>query len=336
MDAPVHHDVLEAVGRTPLIRLNRLSERTGMEMWGKCEFLNPGGAVKDRIGVRMLLEAEKSGKIQPGDILVEPTSGNTGVGIALAAAVRGYKVVIVLPVKMSMEKQVVLEALGAQIVRVRSDVAFDHPESLFGIARQIVEQTPRAFMLDQYINAGNPDAHYEGTGHEIAEQVQFKLDFFVCGTGTGGTITGAGRKLKELIPNVQVIGADPVGSILGGGEAGTYQVEGIGYDFFPDVFDPSIVDRWVKTDDQTSFTEARRLIREEGLLIGGSTGSALQAAIEVSKDAKPGSKFVVLLPDGIRNYLGKFANDQWLSEKGFTPPDKPHYVDFPSVPMPKP
>lgn len=324
MAAPCLDTILDAVGQTPMVRLHRVAADLPVEMFAKCEFMNPGGSVKDRIGVRMLVEAERAGKIKPGDTLIEPSSGNTGIGIALAAAVRGYKLIITMPQKMSMEKQAVLEALGAQIVRTPTEAAHDDPESLFGVAQRLLREIPGSFMLDQYTNPDNPDAHYHGTGAEIVEQMEGRLDFFVCGVGTGGTITGCARRLKEEIPDVTIVGADPEGSILGGGEpGGPYLVEGIGYDFFPAVLENGLIDRYVKTNDRVSFDLARRLIREEGLLIGGSSGSALYAALEVARTAPAGSRIVVLLPDGVRNYMSKFIVDDWLTEKGLTPPAKP-------------
>jgi cystathionine beta-synthase len=314
----LHDNILDAVGNTPLVRLNRVGSEFGCEIFAKCEFLNPGGSLKDRIGVRMILEAEKEGRIKPGDTLIEATSGNTGIGLALAAAVRGYRLIITMPMKMSQEKQVVLEALGAEIVRTPTEAAHDSPDSLFGVAKRLNEEIPNSHILDQYTNRANVDAHYHGTAGEIIEQTGGRLDFFVTGVGTGGTITGCGRRLKEAIPGVQIVGADPVGSILGGGEPGPpYKVEGIGYDFFPEVLDNSVVDRYVKTQDQESFDLALRCIREEGLLCGGSSGSAVAAALEVARTEGPGKRIVVILGDGVRNYLTKFLSPRWMSEQGF-------------------
>lgn len=322
--AGILDSIVDAVGNTPLVRLQRLGREYDVELLAKCEFLNPGGSVKDRIGARMLLEAERAGKIKPGDVLIEPTSGNTGIGIAMAAAARGYRLIITMPMKMSMEKQVVLEALGAQIVRTPTELPHDHPDSLFGVARRLLAEIPNSYMLDQYENPDNPDAHYYGTGAEIAEQCRGHLDYFVCSVGTGGTITGAARWLKENIPGVRVVGVDPVGSILGGGEPGPpYLVEGIGYDFFPAVLDNSLVDEYVKTTDGPSFYWARRIIREEGLLVGGSSGSVLYAALEVAKRAKAGSRIAMVFADSVRNYMTKFLSDEWLTEKGFEAPPKP-------------
>ena len=310
-------NITAAVGNTPMVRLNRIGQEFGCEIFAKCEFLNPGGSVKDRIGVRMIEEAEREGRIKPGDTLIEPTSGNTGIGLALAAAVKGYRLIITMPEKMSLEKQVVLEALGAEIVRTKTELAHDHPESLFGIAEKLHRETPNSHILDQYKNQANIDAHYFGTGREIVDQCEGRLDYLVLGVGTGGTLTGAARKLKEEIPEVKIIGVDPVGSILGGGdEVASYKVEGIGYDFFPEVLDTSLVDEWIKTRDKESLLMARRIIREEGMLVGGSSGSALWAALEITK-REPGKRICVIFADSVRNYLSKFISDDWMKESGF-------------------
>lgn len=311
-------DILSAVGNTPLVRLNRIGKEYPVEILAKCEFMNPGGSIKDRIGVRMVLEAEKEGRIKPGDTLIEPTSGNTGIGLALAAAARGYKLIITMPQKMSMEKQVVLEALGATIVRTPTELAHDHPDSLFGVARRLNKEIPNSHILDQYTNENNNDAHYYGTAGEILEQTGGRFDYFVTGVGTGGTVTGCARRFKKDAPNVKIVGADPVGSILGGGEPGDpYKVEGIGYDFFPAVLDNTLVDRYVKTTDRPSFELALRLIREEGMLVGGSSGSALYAALEIAKECKGGERIVVILADSVRNYLSKFLSPAWMKDQGF-------------------
>jgi cystathionine beta-synthase len=315
----IHESILESIGNTPMVRLRRIGRETGCELLGKCEFLNAGGSVKDRIGKRMVEEAQRAGRIKPGDTLIEPTSGNTGIGMALAAAIYGYRMIITLPEKMSREKQVVLEALGAEIIRTPTEAAWDAPESHIGVARQLQKILPNAHILDQYSNPDNPLAHYHGTAQEILEQCDGKLDMCVLTAGTGGTITGVARKLKEQVKNVKIIGVDPVGSILAGpGPIGTYKVEGIGYDFIPDVLDRSLVDEWVKTEDRPSFLMARKLIRQEGLLCGGSSGSAVWAAIEMAKKHGPKKRIVVLLPDSVRNYMTKFMDPQWMKENGFT------------------
>jgi len=317
--APILDNILQAIGNTPMVRLNKIGKKTGCELLAKCEYLNAGGSVKDRIGRRMVEEAERSGRIKPGDTLIEPTSGNTGIGMALAAAVKGYRMVITMPEKMSREKQVVLEALGAEIIRTPTEAAWDAPESHIGVAKQLKKILPKSHILDQYSNPDNPDAHYHGTGKEIVEQCGGKLDYVVLTAGTGGTITGIARRVKEEIPNAKVVGVDPVGSILAGpGPIGSYKVEGIGYDFIPDVLKRDLVDEWIKSDDQESFQMARRLIRQEGLLVGGSSGSAMWAAVEVAKKVGPGKRIVTLLPDSVRNYMTKFLDDQWMRENGFT------------------
>jgi len=313
---------MDAVGNTPMVRLSRIGRDLPCELFGKCEFLNPGGSVKDRIGVRMLLDAEREGRIKPGDTLIEPTSGNTGIGLALAGAVKGYRVVITMPEKMSHEKQVVLEALGAEIIRTPTEAAWDAPESHIGVAKRLNEVIPNSHILDQYANPSNPLAHDEGTGREILEQTGGKIDACVISAGTGGTITGIARALKRELPNVEIIGVDPVGSILAGpAEIKSYKVEGIGYDFIPDVLDRDLVDRWVKTQDRESFQTARQIIRQEGLLVGGSSGSAVWAALQVCKEMKAGQRVVVILPDSVRNYLTKFVDDAWMRRNGFTKSD---------------
>jgi cystathionine beta-synthase/cysteine synthase A len=311
-------DILGAVGRTPIVKLNRLGADLACPLYGKCEFLNPGGSVKDRIAVRMIEEAEKSGRIKPGDTLIEPTSGNTGIGMAMAAAARGYRMIITMPEKMSREKEVVLEALGAEIVRTPTEAPWDSPESHIGVASKLNREILNSHILDQYGNPDNPDAHYHGTAQETLDEMGEDLAMVVIGVGTGGTITGMAKNLKERLPSVTVVGVDPYGSILGGGdEVYPYSVEGIGYDFFPDVLDNSIVDEYVKVNDKDSFLMARRLIREEGLLVGGSSGSAVWAALQVAPRLKESEHCLVILPDSIRNYLTKFVDDGWMKGHGF-------------------
>ncbi|MFO0566033.1 MAG: cystathionine beta-synthase [Polyangiaceae bacterium] len=315
---PIFDSVLEAVGGTPLVRLSRIGRDLPCELLAKLEFMNPGGSVKDRIGVRMLLEAEKSGRIKPGDTLIEPTSGNTGIGLAMAAAVKGYRMIITMPEKMSREKQVVLEALGAEIIRTPTEAAWDAPDSHIGVAKRLREVIPNSHILDQYGNPDNPLAHELGTGREIIEQCGGKLDAVVLTAGTGGTISGVARAVKKAVPGCQIVGVDPEGSILAGpGEIHSYKVEGIGYDFIPDVLDTKLVDRWIKSNDRDSFRMARQLIRQEGLLVGGSSGAAVWAAMQVARDLPKGSRVVVLLPDSIRNYLSKFVDDAWMRQHGF-------------------
>ncbi|MBI5481713.1 MAG: cystathionine beta-synthase [Deltaproteobacteria bacterium] len=317
-DGTALSSIMDAVGGTPMVRLSRLGRDLPCELWGKCEFLNPGGSVKDRIGVRMVLDAEAAGRIKPGDTLIEPTSGNTGIGLALAAAVKGYRLIITMPEKMSHEKQVVLEALGAEIIRTPTEAAWDSPESHIGVARRLNELMPGSHILDQYSNPSNPLAHEEGTGREIIDQCGGRLDAVVISAGTGGTLSGIARVLKRELPHVRIVGVDPVGSILAGpGAIHSYKVEGIGYDFIPQVLDRSLVDRWIKTTDVDSFRVARQLIRQEGLLVGGSSGAAVWAALRVCRELKPGQRVVVVLPDSIRNYLTKFVDDAWMHRNGF-------------------
>jgi len=323
--------VLEHIGTTPLVRINKIGKEEGVhcEILAKCEFFNAGGSVKDRIGRRMVEDAEESGRIKKGDTLIEPTSGNTGIGLALAAAVKGYKMIITLPEKMSQEKVDVLKGLGAEIIRTPTEAAWDSPESHIGVAKRLNGEIPNSHILDQYANPSNPLAHYDGTGEEILFQTDGKVDVVVLTAGTGGTVTGIARKIKERNPHCKIVGVDPVGSILAlpnslNGDIGTYKVEGIGYDFIPTVLDrtPELVDKWYKTEDKESFLMARRLIRSEGLLCGGSSGSAMVAALRAAKDFNltPDQRVVVLLPDSVRNYMTKFLNDDWMVNFGFTDP----------------
>lgn len=318
----IHDSILSTVGNTPIVRLARIGRGFDQEIYAKCEFLNPGGSVKDRIGVRMLLDAEKAGRIKPGDTLIEPTSGNTGIGLALAAAVRGYRVIITMPEKMSREKQVVLEALGAEIIRTPTEAAWDAPESHISVAKRLRDVIPNAHILDQYGNPSNPLAHEEGTGVEICDAFEDKLDAVVMTAGTGGTLTGVARAVKKRIPSCKIIGVDPDGSILAGpGPIKSYKVEGIGYDFIPDVLDRGVVDQWIRSNDKDSFRTARQLIRQEGLLVGGSCGAAAWAAMQVAKDFPAGARIVCILADGIRNYLTKYVDDRWMRENGFLEED---------------
>ena len=314
----LHDSILSCVGNTPIVKLSRIAQHLPVTIYAKCEFMNPGGSIKDRIGVRMLLDAEAEGRIKPGDTLIEPTSGNTGIGLAMAAAVRGYRMIITMPEKMSREKQVVLEALGAEIIRTPTEAAWDSPESHIGVANRLRELIPNAHILDQYGNPSNPLAHEEGTAQEILQEIGDDLHTIVMTAGTGGTITGVARAIKKARPEVQIVGVDPEGSILAGpGPIKSYKVEGIGYDFIPDVLDRSLVDRWLKSNDRDSFRVARQLIRQEGLLCGGSCGASVWAAMEVAKDLPEGAKVLAILPDSIRNYMTKFVDDRWMRENGF-------------------
>ncbi|MCR9243391.1 MAG: cystathionine beta-synthase [bacterium] len=320
--AQIHDSILTVVGNTPIVRLSRIARHLDVELLAKCEYLNPGGSVKDRIGVRMLLDAEKSGRIKPGDTLIEPTSGNTGIGMALTAAVRGYRVIITMPEKMSREKQVVLEALGAEIIRTPTEAAWDDPESHIGVAKRLQQVIPNSHILDQYGNPSNPQAHVDGTGTEICDQTDNRIDAVVMTAGTGGTITGVARTVKERVPSCKIIGVDPEGSILAGpSEIKSYKVEGIGYDFIPDVLDRDLVDQWIKSNDKDSFRVARQLIRQEGMLVGGSCGASVWAAMQVAKDFGKGARIVCVLADSIRNYLTKFVDDRWMRENGFLEED---------------
>lgn len=318
----IYDNVLDHIGHTPMIRLNKIPKEYGLkcDLVAKCEFFSAGGSVKDRIGKQMILDAEKQGRIKQGDVLIEPTSGNTGIGLALTAAVKGYEMIITLPEKMSQEKSNVLAALGAKIIRTPTEAAWDAPESHIGVAKKLNEDIPNSHILDQYKNPSNPEAHYNYTAEEIYAQCGGKVDMVVICAGTGGTISGIAKKLKEKLPNIIVVGIDPEGSLLANPETdkvGTYEVEGIGYDFVPDVLNRGLVDRWIKSNDKDSFVMARKLIREEGLLCGGSSGTAVWGAVQAAKELKEGQRCVVVLPDSIRNYMTKFLRDDWLGERKF-------------------
>ena len=296
---------LDAMGNTPLVRLGRVAEGVRPQVLAKLEMLNPGGSVKDRIGLRMIEAAEREGLLKAGGTIIEPTSGNTGHGLAIAAAIRGYRCIFVMPDKMSQEKVSLLRAYGAEVIITPTAVAPESPESYYRVADRLTEEIPGAFQPNQYFNQENPQAHYETTGPEIWEQTDGKIDVFVCGVGTGGTITGTGRYLKEKKPDVMIVGADPEGSIFSAPDepARPYLVEGIGEDFWPESFDPSVVDRYVRISDRDSLLLARAITRQEGILVGGSSGTALHAALEVAKDLDESATIVVIFPDTGRNYL---------------------------------
>jgi len=307
---------LDAMGNTPLVRLHKVVRGVRPAILAKLEMLNPGGSVKDRIGLRMIEAAERAGLLRAGGTIVEPTSGNTGHGLAIAAAIRGYKCIFVMPDKMSQEKVALLRAYGAEVVITPTAVAPESPESYYRVADRLTEEIPGAFQPNQYFNQENPAAHYETTGPEIWEQTGGAIDVLVAGVGTGGTITGAARFLKERKPGLTVVGADPEGSLYSGDTPRPYLVEGIGEDFWPETFDPSVVDRWVRVSDADSFRLARAVTRQEGILVGGSSGTALYAALEVARELDESKTIVVIFPDTGRNYLSKLYSDSWLLQYG--------------------
>jgi len=308
--------ILDLVGNTPLVRLSKVTEGLRPLILAKLEQLNPGGSVKDRIGLSMLEDAERRGLLRPGGTVVEPTSGNTGHGLAMAAAIKGYKMIFVMPDKMSAEKISLLRAYGAEVVICPTNVERESPQSYYSVAERLTREIPGAFQPNQYFNPRNPEAHYRTTGPEIWRQTDGRITTFVAGVGTGGTISGVGKYLKEQNPAVRVVGADPEGSIFSG-EIAPYKVEGVGEDFWPGTFDREIVDEFIQVTDRECFVAARKLARQEGILVGGSAGLALHAAIQVAVDSKPDDVIVVLLPDTGRNYLSKFFSDEWMRQNGY-------------------
>jgi len=325
----VHDSILDAIGGTPLVRLSRVTRDLGPAdrrptILAKLEMLNPGGSVKDRIALGMIDAAERAGLLRPGGTIVEPTSGNTGHGLAIAAALRGYRCVFVMADKQSAEKQALLRAYGADVVVCPTNVPPESPESYYSVARRLAREIPGAFQPDQYSNPENPAAHEATTGPEIWAQTDGRITHFVCGVGTGGTITGTARHLRARRPDIVVVGADPEGSVLSGDTVRPYLTEGVGEDFIPATFDPALVDRWVRVSDRDAFEAARRLTREEGILAGESCGTALVAALQVGRElaASPGGRdavMVVLLPDSGRNYLSKLYSDEWMRQRGLLP-----------------
>ena len=316
----VKDSILDTIGDTPLVRLSRIGAGVRPQLVAKLEVFNPGGSIKDRVAVALIEAAERDGRLAPGGTIVEPTSGNTGTGLAIVARLKGYRVIAVMPDKMSKEKIDLLRAYGAEVVVAPTDVPPDSPQSYYRVADRLTEEIPGAFQPNQYFNQANPQAHYESTGPEVWEQTAGRITHLVVGVGTGGTVTGTARYLRERKPELVVIGADPEGSIYSGGpdEVRPYLVEGVGEDFWPATFDPTVIDRWVTVSDRDSFLTTRRLAHLEGILAGGSGGLALHAALEVARDIDdPEALIVVILPDGGRSYLSKIYSDSWMRQYGF-------------------
>jgi cystathionine beta-synthase len=316
--ADIKDSILDTVGETPLVRLSRIGASVTPQLVAKLELFNPGGSIKDRVAMRLVDAAERDGRLRPGGTIIEPTSGNTGTGLAIAARLKGYRVIAVMPDKMSKEKIDLLRAYGAEVVVAPTDVSPESPQSYYRVADRLTEEIPGAFQPNQYANMANPETHYVSTGPELWRQSGGRITHFVCGVGTGGTITGVARYLREQNPDIEVIGADPVGSIYSNEEVHPYLVEGVGEDFWPKTYDPSVVHRYVTVSDRDSFLTTRSLAAEEGLLVGGSCGLAVYAALQVASEIDdPEAMVATILPDGGRAYLSKIFNDAWMSQYGF-------------------
>jgi len=319
----VADNITELVGKTPMVRINKLASPKVATIFAKLEFMNPGGSIKDRVGLSLIEAAERDGKIRPGYTIVEPTSGNTGVGLALASAVKGYKVIFTMPDKMSKEKIDLLKAFGARVIVTPTAVSPDNPANNVRVAERIAREQPETFMPNQYFNRANPETHYRTTGPEIWEQLNGRVDALVAGMGTGGTITGTGRYLKEKNPEIRIVGVDPEGSMFHhefygtAGEIHTYKTEGIGEDFMPSALDMKVIDEIIVVSDRDAFLTARRLAREEGVFAGGSSGAAIFAALQVAEKLGPGKTVAVILPDTGRNYINRVYSDEWMTENGY-------------------
>ncbi len=316
-ESHIADSILDVIGHTPLVRINKMNDSSGATLLAKLEYLNPGGSVKDRPAINMIVEAEAAGLLKPGGTIIEPTSGNTGVGLALAAAVKGYKCIFVVIDKVAKEKIDMLRAYGAEVVVCPTAVPPDHPDSYYSVSDRLLNETPDSFKPNQFENPANPESHTSSTGPEIWKQTGGKITHLVASIGTGGTICGIARYLKSQNPNIEVIGADPAGSVYSGGNGRPYLVEGVGEDFFPNNYDQSLIDRVVPVKDSDAFHTSRRLTREEGLFVGGSAGMAMHAALQLAQEAAPEAMIVTVLPDSGRGYTSKFYNDDWMADHGF-------------------